>query len=300
MARQALPLFENFNHCLISAAKTSLSQTHAPIMKTGFSLPEDVHTFSKLNQFGQAIRIFSLMLSQGIKPDSHVLPTVTKACGALSALKTGKQVHCISFVSGFALDSLVQSSLVHMYLQFDQISDARNVFDKMYQPGVVACSALLSRYAQKGYAKEAKELFYKTSDLGVELNLVSWNGMISGFNHSGHYSDAILMFQKMHLEGFRPDECSISSVLPAVSDLQMLHVGIQIHGYVIKQGLGQEKCVVSGLINMYGKCVCALEMSKAFNEMDEIDIASCNTLITGLSRSGLVEKALEVFRQFKS
>ncbi|KAL9395521.1 hypothetical protein Peur_009774 [Populus x canadensis] len=299
MARQALPLFEKFSHCLCSATKASLSQAHAHILKTGISLPETIQIFSKLNHFGHVIRVFSYMLTQGIVPDSRVLPTVIKTCAALSALQTGKQMHCFALVSGLGLDSVVLSSLLHMYVQFDRLKDARNVFDKLPQPGVVSSSALISRFARKGRVKETKELFYQTRDLGVELNLVSWNGMISGFNRSGSYLDAVLMFQNMHLEGLKPDGTSVSSVLPAVGDLEMPLMGIQIHCYVIKQGLGPDKFVVSALIDMYGKCACASEMSGVFNEMDEVDVGACNALVTGLSRNGLVDNALEVFKQFK-
>ncbi|KAF9686715.1 hypothetical protein SADUNF_Sadunf02G0018200 [Salix dunnii] len=299
MAKLVLPMLENFSHCLCSTTKASLSQAHAHILKNGISLPETIQIFSKLDHFGHVIRVFSYMLTQGIVPDSRVLPTVIKTCAALSALQTGKQMHCFALVSGFGLDSVVLSSLLHMYVQFDRLKDARNVFDKLPQPGVVTSSALISHFARKGRVKETMELFHQTRYLGVELNLVSWNGMISGFNRSGGYLDAVLMFRNMHLEGLKPDGTSVSSVLPAVGDLKMPLMGIQIHCYVNKQGLGPDKFVVSALIDMYGKCACASEMSGVFNEMDEVDVGACNALVTGLSRNGLVDNALEVFRQFK-
>ncbi|KAJ6336314.1 hypothetical protein OIU78_012833 [Salix suchowensis] len=299
MARLVLPMLENFSHCLCAATKASLSQAHAHILKNGISLPETIQIFSKLDHFGHVIRVFSYMLTQGIVPDSRVFPTVIKTCAALSALQTGKQMHCFALVSGFGLDSVVLSSLLHMYVQFDRLKDARNVFDRLPQPGVVTSSALISRFARKGRVKETMELFHQTRHLGVELNLVSWNGMISGFNRSGSYLDAVLMFRNMHLEGLKPDGTSVSSVLPAVGDLEMPFMGIQIHCYVIKQGLGPDKFVVSALIDMYGKCACASEMSGVFDEMDEVDVGACNALVTGLSRNGLVDNALEVFRQFK-
>ncbi|KAJ6392298.1 hypothetical protein OIU77_026116 [Salix suchowensis] len=220
-------MLENFSHCLCAATKASLSQAHAHILKNGISLPETIQIFSKLDHFGHVIRVFSYMLTQGIVPDSRVFPTVIKTCAALSALQTGKQMHC-------------------------------------FRIGVVTSSALISRFARKGRVKETMELFHQTRHLGVELNLVSWNGMISGFNRSGSYLDAVLMFRNMHLEGLKPDGTSVSSVLPAVGDLEMPFMGIQIHCYVIKQGLGPDKFVVSALIDMYGKCACASEMSGVF------------------------------------
>lgn len=222
-----------------------------------------------------------------------------KACGTLSAFGVGKQVHGISFVSGFDSDSFVQASLLHMYVKCDQMKDAHKVFDRLPQPDVVVWSALISGYARKGCVTEAMELFSEMEYSGVEPNLVSWNGMIAGFNHSGVYREAVHIFEIMQKKGFQPDGASISSVLPAVGDLKELNAGVQVHGCVIKQGFGSDKCVTSALIDMYGKCGCASEMSRVFYEMEEVDIGACNALVTGLSRNGLVDDALEAFMQFK-
>ncbi|KAK7861338.1 pentatricopeptide repeat-containing protein [Quercus suber] len=86
---------------------------------------------------------------------------------------------------------------------------------------------------------------------------------------------------------------SISSVLPTIGNLEDLVLGIQIHGYVTKQGFDSDKRLVTALIDMYGKCACTLEMSQVFHEINEMDIGACNVFITGLSRNGQVNDALE-------
>uniref|UniRef100_A0A2P2J994 Pentatricopeptide repeat-containing protein At1g20230 n=1 Tax=Rhizophora mucronata TaxID=61149 RepID=A0A2P2J994_RHIMU len=295
LASRLLSLYAN--HQFFTDANIVLNSAHHPTTLSFFSIL--IHASAKLNHFVQAINAFSRMLSQSIMPDARILPSVLKACAALSSLKLGKQIHCIVLVSGFDSDSCVLSSLVHTYIKCDRLSDARNVFDRMAQPDVVACSALLAGYSRNGCVEETKDLFNKMDNLGLGLNLVSWNGMIAGFNQSGHYSEAVIMFQKMHLRGLVPDGVGISCVLPAVGDLEMLSMGIQVHGFVLKQGLGQDNCVASALISMYGKCRCTLEMSKVFDEMYDADIGACNALVTGLSRNGLVDDALELFRELK-
>ncbi|KDP25707.1 hypothetical protein JCGZ_24008 [Jatropha curcas] len=231
--------------------------------------------------------------------DGHVLPTIIKACAGLSLLKTGKQVHCIASTFGFDSDPRVLSSLIHMYIKCNRIKDAHKVFNRLPHPDIVAYSALLAGYARKGCVKDTKELFSRREDAGVELNLISWNGMIVGYTHSKNYSEAVIMFQKKHLEGFRPDGTSFSSGLSAVGGLKILDMGFQIHGLVIKRGLEQDKCVVTALIDMYGKCARTLEMSKVFDEMYQVDMGAFNALVTGLSRNGLVDNALKLFRKFK-
>lgn len=239
------------------------------------------------------------MLSRGLVPDSFLFPSVVKACAGLQFSKFAKEVHAISFASGLALDSFVQSSLVHMYIKCDRIRDARKVFDRVPQRDVIIYSALISGYSRRGCVDEAMKLLDEMRVLGFEPNVVLWNGMIAGFNLSKLYAATVAVLQKMHSEGFQPDGSSISSVLPAVGDLEYLEMGIQIHGYVIKQRLGSDKCVVSALVDMYGKCACTVEMSQVVGEMDEMDVGACNALVTGLARNGLVDDALEVFSQFK-
>ncbi|XP_050215409.1 pentatricopeptide repeat-containing protein At1g20230 [Mercurialis annua] len=289
-------------HALKSTISTSthLDTYHAPALTgTAQSFHSLLYEFTNHNQFHQALRISYQMHSQGNMLDRRSLPSVIKACAALSFFNIGKQAHSVACVSGFGSNSRVLSSLVHMYLKCNRIKDAHKVFDKLPQPDVVAYSALLSGYARKGCVEEAKELFTKRGELGVELNLISWNGMIAGFNRSGHHFDAVIIFQNMHSEGFEPDGTTISSVLSAVGDLKMLDLGFQIHGCGIKLCLMEDNIVVSALIDMYGKCACTIEMSKVFDEMCHTDIGTCNALVTGLSRNGLADKALQVFGKFK-
>ncbi|XVE94508.1 hypothetical protein REPUB_Repub02eG0014600 [Reevesia pubescens] len=101
----------------------------------------------------------------------------------------------------------------------------------------------------------------------------------------------------MHSEGFQPDDITISSVLSAVGDLKRLNIGIQILCYVIKLGLLHCKFVICALMDVFGKCACARELIKAFEETDEelMDVGARNALITGLSRNGLIDLALETF-----
>ncbi|KAL6963432.1 hypothetical protein U1Q18_043587 [Sarracenia purpurea var. burkii] len=284
------------NHFCFADADLVLDSLPEPDV---FSFSTLIYASSKLNRFGHVLRLFSRMLRRGLVPDGRVLPSAVKACTILSDIKAGRQVHGIASVSGLASDSHVQSSLVHLYVKCNQLQYARKVVDAMSEPDVVCSSALVAGYARQGYVSEAKEVFYEMGNIGIEPNAVSWNGMIAGFNQSGCYLESISTFRRMHSEGFKPDETSISSVLPAVGDLEDLNMGIQIHGYVIKQGIAPDKCVVTALIDMYGKCGSSAEMSLVFDEMDQLEIGACNALVTGLSRNGFVDEALMAFRQFK-
>lgn len=186
-----------------------------------------------------------------------------------------------------------------MYLKCDRIEDARKLFDKMPERDVVVWSAMIAGYSRIGLVDEALGLFSEMRGCGVEPNLVSWNGMLAGFGNCGLYSEAVGMFRVMLVEGIWPDGSTVSCVVPAVGCLEDVVMGSQVHGYVIKQGLERDKYVVSAMIDMYGKCGCVKEMSKVFDDVEEMEIGSLNAFVTGLSRNGMVDAALEVFRKFK-
>ncbi|KAL0360493.1 UNVERIFIED_CONTAM: Pentatricopeptide repeat-containing protein [Sesamum radiatum] len=284
------------NHHRFSDAKSFLNSHLKPDLLSFTTL---INAFSKFKEFKNTLSLFSELLANGLYPDAHVLPSIIKACSGLLAVKIGKQVHGFSVATGLSLDPFVESSLVHFYVKCDELDGGHKLFKNMVEKDVVSWSALAAGYARKGDVFNAKKVFNEVKGLGLKPNTVSWNGMIAGFNQSGCFLDAVFMFQQMHAHGFTSDGTSISSVLPAIGDLGYLNSGTQVHGYVIKTGFLVDKCIVSALIDMYGKCGCALEMSKVFEDTGLVDVGACNALIAGLARHGLVDKALGVFKELQ-
>lgn len=205
----------------------------------------------------------------------------------------------LAIVSGICNDPVVLSSLLHLYLKCGVQIDAYKVFARMPQKSVVSYSALLADAASRGSVSVVKKLLHQMQISGVRANSVTWNGLISGFSRSGQPLAALSMFQRMHLEGCGLDSVGVSSVLPAVGDVEDTWLGLKIHGCSIKYGFDSDNCVVSALINMYGKFRVTEEMSKVFDEVSHVDVGSCNALVAGLARNGLVSEALIRFRRFQ-
>ncbi|RZB62121.1 pentatricopeptide repeat-containing protein At1g20230 [Glycine soja] len=287
------------NALSLSTPQLSLTlSSHLP-HPTLFSFSSLIHAFARSHHFPHVLTTFSHLHPLRLIPDAFLLPSAIKSCASLRALDPGQQLHAFAAASGFLTDSIVASSLTHMYLKCDRILDARKLFDRMPDRDVVVWSAMIAGYSRLGLVEEAKELFGEMRSGGVEPNLVSWNGMLAGFGNNGFYDEAVGMFRVMLVQGFWPDGSTVSCVLPAVGCLEDVVVGAQVHGYVIKQGLGSDKFVVSAMLDMYGKCGCVKEMSRVFDEVEEMEIGSLNAFLTGLSRNGMVDTALEVFNKFK-
>ncbi|PKA60402.1 Pentatricopeptide repeat-containing protein [Apostasia shenzhenica] len=239
------------------------------------------------------------MLALSLHLDPLVLPSTLKVCASLGSESTGRKLHAIAITSDLAADTFIQSSLLHFYLKCKAKTDARKVFDRMPHPSVVAYSAILADTAARGDVCGTKNMLEQMQRSGIEPNTITWNGLIAGFSRSGHPHEAASMLQRMHLAGCVLDKIGVSSALPAVGDEEDARAGLQIHGYSIKCGFEEDECVSSALIDMYGKCRITEEMIKVFDEMRHRDIGTCNALVAGLARNGLVGEALMRFKRFQ-
>ena len=84
-------------------------------------------------------------------------------------------------------------------------------------------------------------------------NSFSYNSLIRAYANSGTPQNALFLFHQM-LEGpVFPDKYSFTFVLKACAGFGALQEGRQIHGQVLKMGIGFDVFVANTLIHVYGK-----------------------------------------------
>ncbi|CAN5970621.1 unnamed protein product [Sphagnum jensenii] len=137
-----------------------------------------------------ALDLFQQMQQEGVKPNKVTFISVLNACASLSALEEGKKLH----------DLIVKAGL---------------------QPDVSVGNALISMYSKCGSLDEASKVFHRMAHRDV----VSWNAMISGNAHHGHCHEGLDLFEKMQLEGVRPDKVTFIAVLQACSHAGFIDLG---------------------------------------------------------------------------
>ena len=77
-------------------------------------------------------------------------------------------------------------------------------------------NSLLDLYCKSTDMVVSRKLF----DTTALPNLVSWNTMISGFDHNQMFEKSLEMFCRIRLLGVEPDEFSYGSVLSACCALR--------------------------------------------------------------------------------
>ncbi|XP_030523525.1 pentatricopeptide repeat-containing protein At4g21300 isoform X1 [Rhodamnia argentea] len=212
---------------------------------------------------GEALSLFIEMLNHGVKPDSvtfsSLLPSITESAN----LKRAKEVHGYVMRNGVPLDVFLKSALIDVYFK------CRNV-------------------------KLASEIFKQET---VSHDVVIYTAMISGYVLNRMNSDAIEIFRLLLDRKVNPNSVTLASILPACAGLATLRLGKELHGYILKSGLGSGCFVLSAITDMYAKCGQMDVAYQIFRSMSEKDVVCWNSMMTNFSQNGKPEVAIQLFRE---
>lgn len=246
-----------------------------------------------------AITVYKEMLAHShgenpVFPDKFTFPFVVKSCAEITRYDLGNQLHghVIKFGPKF---TVIENSLVEMYVKCDSLNDAHKVFEEMTDRDAVSWNTLISGHVRLGQMRRARALFEEMEDKTV----FSWTAMVSGYARIGSYADALEFFRRMQMVGIEPDEVSLVSVLPACAQLGALELGKWIHIYADKSGFLRNICVCNALIEMYAKCGRIDQGRSLFDQMNERDVISWSTMIVGLANHGRAWEAIELFEEMQ-
>ncbi|XP_059067384.1 pentatricopeptide repeat-containing protein At5g16860 [Cryptomeria japonica] len=243
----------------------------------------------------EALTLFYKMQRTAIQPDQFTFSNILPSCANVASIKHGLQIHGKIVRCGFLSDGIVMNTLIDMYAKCGRISKGRQLFDKMHNADVISWNAMITGYARSGSLEEALRLF-KEMPRG---NVVSWTAIIAGCVQNGFVDKALEVFQEMQLAGEKPDSATFSSILPACAKIGDMKMGMEIHRKIIESQNVSYIMVTNALIDMYAKCGSIKKARDLFGKMPQRDVVSWTTIIAGCTQSGLVEKALEIFKQMQ-
>lgn len=208
--------------------------------------------------------LFTLMHSNGEKPDEITLATMAKACAFLVSVKSGRQVHGYAFKLGVNSDLYLSSSLLDMYIKCGDMKDAHQVFEEIPSP-----------------------------------DEVSWTSMISACVENGDEKRSLVIYHKMRQSGVLPDEYTFATLIKACSYSTALEQGRQIHANAIKSNCGVDAFVSTSLIDFYAKCGSIEESYRLFKRTRVQNIVIWNAMLVGLAQYGHGKEALDLFNDLK-
>ncbi|MCO5581078.1 hypothetical protein L7F22_034954 [Adiantum nelumboides] len=137
-----------------------------------------------------AYDVFETFLGTTSKPDEYTFSGILSACASFGMLAEGKEVR-------------------------------KHITRVGFETNIVVCNALIDMYAACGNLKEAMAVFSSMMD----RDLISWSSMVGGWAQHGYGKEALSLFQQMQLEGFKPDELTLSSILIGCSYAGLVEEG---------------------------------------------------------------------------
>ncbi|THU70484.1 hypothetical protein C4D60_Mb08t25500 [Musa balbisiana] len=217
-------------------------------------------------EFSQSFQLFRELLASGWTPDEFALGSLLKASSTLSDCCLGEQLHAKSIRAGLASERGVRTSLVAMYSANGLLGEARHVFDEV--------------------------------PLAEEVDVPTWNSVISAYAFHGYYDECLLLFGAMlGAAQLTPTDATYAIVISACSASKEVRIGKAIHAMIQKYQMLDEIKMHNSLISMYAKWGHLEEAQKVFEAMAARDVVSWNAIISGLEQHGECENALAFLRR---
>ncbi|CAA0826869.1 Pentatricopeptide repeat-containing protein [Striga hermonthica] len=187
---------------------------------------------------------------------------------------------------GKLLSKLAQTKSVNVGLKVHAHLIKSGLFD-----GDKHRSHLVNLYAKCklfGYAR-------KLIDESPEPDFVSWSSLVSGYVQNGFGKEALLAFREMRSLDVRCNEYALSSVLKACSETKNFTFGKQVHGLGLVTGFGSDVYVANTLVILYAKCNDFLGCKRLFEDIEERNVVSWNTLLSLYARGDFLSEAMGLF-----
>ncbi|KAK1395349.1 putative pentatricopeptide repeat-containing protein [Heracleum sosnowskyi] len=147
--------------------------------------------------FDEGLNLFRQMVIAGIKPVEVSFSSIIPACAHLTTLLLGRQLHGYIVRGGFDKNVFIASSLVDMYAKCGNIRISRWIFDDIEKPDMVTWTAMIMGYALHGHPRDAISSFERMILDGVKPNDVVFLAVFTACSHGGMVDEALKYFNSM-------------------------------------------------------------------------------------------------------
>lgn len=198
--------------------------------------------------------------------------------------------------SGFTPTIFVTNCLIQMYVTSSCLDYAHKVFDHLTHKDVVSWNGMITGYANVGRMCVAVSLF----DAMPERDVVSFNSIMSGFLRNGKAHESVAIFVQMgrNSQGSTVscrDFTSFAIALKACSAIQDCLLGAQMHGLCFELGFNHDVVTGSALVDMYGKCKFLDDALRLFHELRYRNSVSWSAIIAGCVQNEEFKHGLKLF-----
>ncbi|KAG5227597.1 pentatricopeptide repeat-containing protein [Salix suchowensis] len=242
--------------------------------------------------YKEAIWFFCSMKDSVFIYNKYTFSVVLKAFVGLLDLNKGKEVHCMVKQLGFESDVCVANALVDMYSKCGCIGYARRVFDRMVKRDIVSWTSMISGYCNVKKIEEALVLFERMRLEGLEPNDFT----------RGDSDGAFSLLSKMTREGLVPDLVTWNAMIAGFVQGERAGDAFKLFQDMLVLGVKPNLVTVAGLLPACGM-ISSIQRGRAIHGLVyrlEFDISNAfiaSALIDMYSECGSFKEARTVFEK---
>ncbi|XP_024924426.3 pentatricopeptide repeat-containing protein DOT4, chloroplastic [Ziziphus jujuba] len=203
------------------------------------------------------MKSFSQMQKWGLLPNSFTI------VGLLVSVVVPQSVHGLIVKSGLESDLIVSTALLDAYAKYGNIFCSYKLFQRLDNPSLVSCNAI-----------------------------------IAGFVYNELFEEAVSLFNRFRKSGMVPNVATILTLIQGLVALGLRTLCESIHGLVVKFGLS-DISVNNSILDMYSSLKDLSATKKTFDMMGCKDIISWTTLIGLYVRLDYASDAFQLFGKMR-
>lgn len=211
-----------------------------------------------------AINLYDEMLTRELRPSGLTFTSLLQASSLLQNGLLGSLLHAQAMRLGLLGEICVQTSLLNMYSNCGDMYSAELIFGEM-----------------------------------VDRDEVAWNSLIVGNLKNGKEEESFCRFSEMLRVGVAPTKVTYSLILNACSQLRDYQSGRLIHAHLIVRNVTADLYLENALLDMYCNAGDTNIAYRIFCGMENPDLVSWNSMMSGYAVNKDGEKAMHLFVQWQ-
>ncbi|XP_074560761.1 pentatricopeptide repeat-containing protein At1g31920-like [Curcuma longa] len=196
----ARKLFDEMGSCRSIASWSAMLAAHA---RTGL--------------WTECLELFATMTCEGVRPEESSMVSALSACKNLGAkLDQGRAIHCSLLRNFTGLNTIVQTSLIDMYINCGSLEGGLAIFQAMPEvdKNTWTYSVVISGLAMHGEGRRALQVFEEMLSAGHEPDDAIYVGVLSACSQAALLDEGLRYLDRMRLEhGIPPNPQHYSCIV---------------------------------------------------------------------------------------
>nr|XP_043625418.1 pentatricopeptide repeat-containing protein At4g02750-like [Erigeron canadensis] len=209
----------------------------------------------------------------------------------ISLLQSPSNIISYTCLHNISISTLSATNQIQHYIRNGNLNNARHLFDQNPTSyNTFTWNSIITGHINNHQMQHAHDLF----DQMPVKDVVSWNTMMSGLNKTKNPHKIYQLFLQMTRASETPNHTTFSIAISAFLNTYNILVP-QLHGLVLKLGLGSNVFVGSALMRGYTHLGDKMCLRRVFDDVFVKDVSTWNALVVGYMDLGFIDEAQNAF-----